>query len=81
MQDISTDLRLEEMDDPSDDDMTGGLQCAVHSTYDAVTDSNPDEEVGGTDSSDNSAANFVEPRCKRPVTRFQGRGMSCPRLG
>ena len=34
VQDIWTDLGLEEMDDPSDDDMSRGSQCSVQSTID-----------------------------------------------
>ena len=78
MCDIRTDLGLEEMDDPNDDDMSGGSQCLGQSI---------DEESGqpsggiGSDGdssdSDSSAANVV-PRCKRRMKGFQEGGLIHP---
>ena len=79
MYDIWTDLGSEEMDDPSDDDMSGGSQCLGLSIDDES--GQPSGGIGSdgdSSDSDSSAANFVEPRCKRRMKNFQEGGFIHP---
>ena len=73
VRDIWADLGLEEMDDPSNDNMSWGSQCIARSTDEGVTDNSTDDDVSDVDNS-SGAASLMEPRSELIVTTFRGRG-------
>ena len=74
VRDIWHDLGLEELDEPRDDDMSGGLRGSDVS--DSAEPARSADEEFGSDASDTLEESLAVPDNKRRLTGLSGRGMS-----